>query len=76
MVEGPVSKNNNLIVKEENNKTLDYYLGQVVGIVADPLTGHVREKLRSPMNGLLFTLREYPVVYSGSLIARVLGGAL
>lgn len=50
--------------------------GQVVGIVADPLTGHVREKLRSPMNGLLFTLREYPVVYSGSLIARVLGGAL
>ena len=33
MVEGPVSKNNNLIVKEENNKTLDYYLGQAVGIV-------------------------------------------
>ena len=33
MLEVPVSKNNNLIVKEENNKTLDYYLGQVVGIV-------------------------------------------
>ena len=33
MVEGPVSKNNNLIVKEENNKTLGYYLGQAVGIV-------------------------------------------
>ena len=33
MVEGPDSKNNNLIVKEENNKTLGYYLGQAVGIV-------------------------------------------
>ena len=33
MVERPVSKNNNLIVKEENNKTLGYYLGQAVGIV-------------------------------------------
>ena len=33
MVEGPVSKNDNLIVKEENNKTLGYYLGQAVGIV-------------------------------------------
>ena len=33
MVEGPVSKNDNLAVKEENNKSLDYYLGQAVGIV-------------------------------------------
>ena len=33
MVERPVSKNDNLIVKEENNKTLGYYLGQAVGIV-------------------------------------------
>ena len=33
MVEGPVSKNNNLIVKEENNKSLGYYLGQALGLV-------------------------------------------
>lgn len=33
MVEGPVSKNNNLVTEEENNKTLGYYLGQAVGIV-------------------------------------------
>ena len=33
MVEGPDSKNDNLIVKEENNRTLGYYLGQAVGIV-------------------------------------------
>lgn len=34
MVEGPDSKNDNLIVKEENNRTLGYYLGQAVGIVS------------------------------------------
>ena len=33
MVEGPVSKNNNLVAKEENNKTLGYYLGQALGLV-------------------------------------------
>ena len=33
MKEGPVSKNDNLVVKEENNKTLGYYLGQALGLV-------------------------------------------
>ena len=33
MVERPVSKNDNLVVKEENNKTLGYYLGQALGLV-------------------------------------------
>lgn len=45
---------------------------QLVGVIADPLTGIVREELRSPLSGLLFTLREYPVTLAGSLIARVL----
>ena len=49
--------------------------GQLIGVVANPLTGEIEEELTSPLSGLLFTLREYPVVYSGSLIARVLGGA-
>ena len=41
----------------------------------------LREKLREslvsvmPVSGLVFTLREYPVVNEGSLIARILGGA-
>ncbi len=47
---------------------------QELGAVVDPLTGEVRERLKSPASGLLFTLREYPVVYEGSLIARILGG--
>ena len=46
--------------------------GQLVGVIADPLTGEVREELLSPNDGLLFTLREYPVTLTGSLIARVL----
>lgn len=50
--------------------------GQELGVIADPLTGGVRETLHSPAAGLLFTLREYPVVYEGSLIARVLGGSV
>mgnify|MGYP002796062024 CR=1 FL=1 len=47
--------------------------GQQLGVIADPLSGDTREVLLCPTKGLLFTLREYPVVYEGSLIARVLG---
>ena len=46
--------------------------GQQIGIVADPLSGEVRERVIAPVSGLLFTLREYPVVYPGSLLARIL----
>lgn len=48
--------------------------GQVIGHILDPGEGRVLQELVSPVTGLLFTLREYPVVYPGSLIARVLGG--
>jgi predicted deacylase len=48
--------------------------GQILGIIADPLTGQVQEEILSPVAGLLFTLREYPVVYEGSLLARILHG--
>ena len=34
MVEGLGSTNDNIVTKEENNKTLGYYLGQAVGIVS------------------------------------------
>ncbi len=48
--------------------------GQLLGIIADPMTGDIRERVIAPEDGLLFTLREYPVVYPGSLLARVLTG--
>jgi predicted deacylase len=49
--------------------------GQVVGRIFDCGSATVLQELRSPVDGLLFTLREYPLVYPGNLIARVLGGA-
>lgn len=46
----------------------------MIGNILNALTGEIEEEILSPCDGLIFTLREYPVVYSGSLIARVLGG--
>ncbi|MGN0163785.1 MAG: M14 family metallopeptidase [Candidatus Ornithomonoglobus sp.] len=45
-----------------------------VGDIVSPLTGEILHKIKSPCDGLLFTLRDYPVVDEGSLIARILGG--
>lgn len=59
-----------------SNHTDQVEEGQELGVIADPLTGEIREILKSPAAGLLFTLREYPVVYEGSLIARILGGSI
>ena len=46
--------------------------GEVVGEIINPLTGK-STPVASPVDGVLFTLREYPLVYEGSLLARVLG---
>lgn len=48
--------------------------GERIGRILNPLDGTVEEEVRAPIHGMLFTLREYPVVSCGSLIARVLGG--
>ncbi len=45
--------------------------GEEIGIVADPLTGDTLSRVISPVDGYLFTLRAYPVVYEGSLLARI-----
>lgn len=44
-----------------------------IGDIVDPLTGNINATLHAPHDGILFTLREYPVVYEGSLIARIFG---
>lgn len=46
--------------------------GDIIGRIVNPLTGAIVENAVAPCSGLLFTLREYPVVYGGSLIARIL----
>ncbi len=46
--------------------------GMVVGEIVSPLTGTVEEEITAPSDGLIFSLREYPIVYQGSVIARIL----
>lgn len=48
--------------------------GDLIGSILDPLHGTIRSEVYAPCDGTIFTLREYPVVYGGSLLARILGG--
>ena len=48
--------------------------GEHIGDVINPVTGKTEEYVVAPCDGKIFTLREFPVVYGGSLIARILGG--
>lgn len=43
-----------------------------IGDVIDPLSSKVIEQVKAVCDGMIFTLREYPVVYGGSLLARIL----
>lgn len=52
---------NNMIVEK----------GEKIGEVVSPLTGEVLQSVEAPVRGLLFTLRAYPIVYQGSLLARI-----
>ena len=49
--------------------------GDHIGDVVDPLTSSVVERVLAVCDGMIFTLREYPVVYGGSLLARILRAA-
>ena len=46
--------------------------GDLIGEVVDPFEGTVKQQIRTERGGLLFTLRAYPVVYEGDLLARIL----
>ena len=50
----------------------DVKQGEYIGDILNPLTGEVAERILSPTDGIIFTLREYPIVSEGSLIARIL----
>lgn len=45
--------------------------GEEIGSIVDPLSGEILQHVLSPVDGFLFTLRAYPVVYDGSLLARI-----
>lgn len=46
--------------------------GSVIGRILGPLEGTLEEVVYAPVDGMIFTMREYPVVAPGSLLARVL----
>lgn len=46
--------------------------GDRIGRIIDPLSGSVLQNVESPVDGILFTIREYPIVDEGSLIGRLL----
>jgi predicted deacylase len=45
--------------------------GSLVGKVISPNSGNVLEEIIASSNGLVFTLREYPMTYEGSVVARI-----
>lgn len=46
--------------------------GDLIGRVVDPLSGKVLSEVISPVDGILFTIREFPIVDEGSLMGRLL----
>ena len=46
--------------------------GEIVGKIINPLSGEVMAEIRAPEDGMIFTVREYPVVEEGSLMGRIL----
>lgn len=57
------------LTETKNNTIVDE--GEDIGQIVSPLTGEVLQRVVSPIHGLLFTLRAYPIVYQGSLLARI-----
>ncbi len=46
--------------------------GDLVGQIVDPLSGKILDEVLAPVDGILFTIREYPIVDEGSLMGRLL----
>lgn len=45
--------------------------GEEIGRIVEPLTGQTLSIVESPVEGYMFTIRAYPIVYEGSLMARI-----
>lgn len=46
--------------------------GELIGYILDPLQGKILDKVEAEEEGILFTIREYPIVLEGSLMGRIL----
>jgi predicted deacylase len=45
--------------------------GDHIGDIISPVEGKILQRLESPADGIIFTVRENPVAYKGALIARM-----
>lgn len=45
--------------------------GEIIGQIVSPMEGRVLSEVTAPCDGFLFTIRAYPIVYEGSLMARI-----
>lgn len=57
------------LTENRNNELVEQ--GEEIGCIVSPLTGETLQRVTAPARGLMFTLRAYPVVYEGSLLARI-----
>lgn len=48
--------------------------GDKIGEIVDVLSGTCKKEVTTQKGGLLFTVREYPMIYEGVLLARLLTG--
>jgi len=46
--------------------------GDHIGDLIEPISGTILQTIESPFDGIIFTLRENPVVYKGALLARII----
>jgi predicted deacylase len=51
---------------------INVHTDELLGRIVSPYAGNTLSEVRSPVDGVLFTLREYPLVYEGSLMARIM----
>jgi predicted deacylase len=45
--------------------------GEILCQIVEPFEGKILQDVLSPVDGFVFTMRTYPIVYEGSLIARI-----
>lgn len=45
--------------------------GDHLGDIVNSLTGEIYDRVEAPCDGYLFTIRAFPLVYEGSLVARI-----
>lgn len=59
------------VTEAHNGRTAVVEEGQSIGQIISPLNGKVLQEVKAPHRGILFTIRAYPVIYEGSLLARI-----